>query len=143
MLLALGAMLNGILMFAVGVWTLMGSKLLFTPSGYGPDRIAIASLLGPLASHAGWFFLGLAVVVGLIGLGLFALKAWARFILLAILVAISILTVVEIGLGVTRGYWGVVALGLLKLAIYGSLIWYFNLDSVKRRFSRAGSRPLH
>jgi hypothetical protein len=137
-LLAIGAMLNGSLMLAVGVGTLMGSKFLFTPSGYGPNRIAIATLLGPLASYAGWVFLGLGVIVGVIGLGLFALKAWARFILLAVLIVVSVLTVVEIGSGLQRSYWGVVIVGLLKLAIYAVVLWYLNKDAVRRKFSSAG-----
>jgi hypothetical protein len=124
-------------MLVLGVWTLMGSRFLFTPSGYGPDRIAIATLLGPLAPHAGWFFLVLGVMVGLIGLGLFALKAWARFILLAVLVIVSLLTVVEIALGFQHSYWGVVLAGLLKLALYAVVIWYLNSRSVKRSFSKA------
>jgi hypothetical protein len=136
-LLAVGSMLNGILMLAVGVWTLMGSNFLFTPSGYGPNRIAIATLFGPLASYAGWVFLGLGVIVGLIGLGLFALKAWARFILLAVLVVVSVLTVVEIGSGLKRSYWGVVLVGLLKLAIYAVVLWYLNRHAVRRKFSSA------
>jgi hypothetical protein len=136
-LLAIGSMLNGILMLAVGVWTLMGSNFLFTPSGYGPNRIAIATLLGPFASYAGWVCLGLGVIVGLIGLGLFALKAWARFILLAVLVVVSVFTVVEIGSGLTRSYWGVVFVGLLKLVIYAVVLWYLNRDGVRRKFSSA------
>ena len=136
-LLAIGSMLNGILMLAMGVWTLMGSNFLFIPSGYGPNRIAIATLFGPLASYAGWVFLGLGVIVGLIGLGLFALKAWARFILLAVLVVVSVLTVVEIGSGLKRSYWGVVLVGLLKLAIYAVVLWYLNRDAVRRKFSSA------
>ena len=137
-LLAIGTMLNGIVMLALGVWTLMGSNFLFTPSGYGPDRVAIATLLGPLAPHAGWVFLCLGVIVGLIGFGLFALKAWARVIMLGTLVLVSILTVVEIGSGFKHSFWGVVIVGLLKLALYGVVIWYFNLASVKQRFSRVG-----
>ena len=137
-LLAIGAVLNGILMLAVGVWTLMGSNFLFTPSGYGPNRIAIATLLGPLATYAGWVFLCLGVMVGLIGLGLFALKAWARFILLAVLVVVSVLTVVEIGSGLKQSYWGVVLVGLLKLAIYAVVLWYLNRNAVRRKFSSSG-----
>ncbi len=113
-------------MLTLGVWNLMGSNFLFTPSGYGPDRVAIATLLGPLAPHAGWVFLCLGVIVGLIGFGLFALTAWARFIMLATLVIVSILTVVEIGSGFKHSYWGVVIVGLLKLALYGVVIWYFS-----------------
>jgi hypothetical protein len=78
------------------------------------------------------------VIVGIIGLGLFALKAWARFILLAVLVVVSLLTVVEIGLGLKHSYWGVVLVGLLKLAIYAVVFWYLNIDAVRRKFSNAG-----
>jgi len=136
-LLAIGSMVNGIVMIVLGVWTLMGSRFLFTPSGYGPDRIAIATLLGPLSPYAGWVFVGLGVMVVLLGLGLFALKAWARFILLAVLIIVSLLTVVEIALGFQHRYWGVVIAGLLKLALYAAAIGYMNLQSVKRSFSKA------
>jgi hypothetical protein len=77
------------------------------------------------------------VIVGLIGLGLFALQAWARFILLAVLVVVSVLTVVEIGSGLKHSYWGVVLVGLLKLAIYAFVLWYLNKDAVRRKFSSA------
>ena len=137
-LLATGSMLNGILMLAVGVWTLMGSNFLFTPSGYGPNRIAIATLLGPFAPYAGWSFLCLGVMVGLIGLGLFALKAWARFILLAVLVVVSVLTVVEIWSGLKHSYWGLVLVGILKLAIYALVLWYLNKEPIRRKFSNSG-----
>jgi bacteriorhodopsin len=67
-----------------------------------------------------------------------AIKNWkaARFIFLTVLVTISILTVVEIGLGFKHCYWGVVIAGLLKLAIYAVVTWFFNLDSIKRSFTR-------
>ena len=125
-------------MLAVGVWTLMGSNFLFTPSGYGPNRIAIATLLGPFAPYAGWGLLCLGVIVGLIGLGLFALKAWARFILLAVLVVVSVLTVVEIWSGLKHSYWGLVLVGILKLAIYAVVVWYLNKDAIRRKFSSSG-----
>ncbi len=40
------AMLNGGVTSVLGVLTLLGSKLLFTPSGYGPNRIAISQVFG-------------------------------------------------------------------------------------------------
>lgn len=134
-LLAIGSMLNGVLMLALGVWTLLGGNFVFTPSGYGPDRVAIATLLGPLAPYVGWVLLCLGVTAGLIGWGLFVLKAWARFVLLAVLVVVSILTVVEIGSGFKHSYWGVVLVGLFKLAVYGVVIWYLNTDGLMRKFS--------
>lgn len=129
-------MLNGVLVLALGVLTLMGNNFVFTPSGYGPDRVAIATLLGPLAPHTGWVLLCLGLTVVLIGYGLFALKSWARYILLAVLVIVALATVAEMVIGFNRSYWGVVISGALKLVLYAVLIWYFNLGSVKREFSR-------
>ncbi len=65
--LSIVAMLNGVFVFALGVFTLLGSNLVFNASGYGPDRVPIASLLGPLAPHAGWALPALGLIVVLIG----------------------------------------------------------------------------
>jgi hypothetical protein len=129
------AMLNGLFVFALGMLTLLGNNFVFTPSGYGPDRVAIASLLGPFAPRAGWVLLSLGLIVVLVGYGLFALKSWARYFLLAVLIIVALATVVEIVLGFNRSYWGVVIGGAVKLAFYAVLIWYFNSGSVKRAFS--------
>jgi hypothetical protein len=58
--------------------------------------------------------------------------------LLAVFVVVSLLTVVEIGSGLKHSYWGVVFVGLLKLAIYAVVFWYLNIDAVRRKFSSAG-----
>ncbi len=132
------AMLNGVLVFIVGLLTLAGNNFVYTPAGYGEDRVAIASLLGPLSPHAGWVLLCLGVLIVLSGYGLFRLKPWARYVLLATLVVVSVGTFAQVFLGFNRSYWGVIVSGVLKLAFYAVLVWYLSSSSVKRQFSGAG-----
>jgi hypothetical protein len=80
----------------------------------------------------------LAFPIVLFGYGLFRLKPWARYFLLAMLVVVSLGTVVQVVLGFNRSYWGVVISGMLKLAFYAVLFWYLSSTSVKRQFSGAG-----
>lgn len=64
--------------WVLGVMTLLGSKILFTPGGYGPNRIAVSKLFGPFADQTGWMMLVLGVGFVLVGYGLFTLLEWAR-----------------------------------------------------------------
>lgn len=136
-LAVLGA-LNGLAALALGVATLLGNQFVYTPGGYGPNRVALASLLGPLAVYAGWVVLLVGLALGAFGYGFFTLQPWARLTLLVVLAIVSLLTVGAIGWGVWRGEWGVVGSGLLKLALYAGLMWYLSVPSVRAAF--VGSR---
>lgn len=56
------AVVNGGVTCLLGLLTLLGSRVLFTPAGYGPNRIAIAQVFGPFSGQAGWIVLGLGTL---------------------------------------------------------------------------------
>src|ERR1700760_4279760 len=104
--LSIMAMLNGGAAFVLGTMTLFGSRVLFTPGGYGPNRIAISQLFGPFADQTGWIMLVLGVLFVLGGYGLFTLQEWAR---LAVFWGFAILagaTLMAVGWGIYRGQLG-------------------------------------
>jgi hypothetical protein len=133
--LSVMAMLNGSVAFALGVMTLLGSRVLFIASGYGPNRIAIAQLLGPFAEQAGWVLLLLGVLFVLCGYGLFTLQEWARVTVLVVFAVLAVLTLIAVGWGVIRGQGGVVVGGILKIIVESALCWYLSKSSVKSSFS--------
>ena len=126
-------MLNGALILILGVLTLLGNDFVFTASGYGDDRVAVASLLGPLAPRAGWVLLCLGPAVIAVGLGLFKLKSWARRTLIAVLALAAVATAVVVA--AYRNHPGVVASGGAKLAVYAVLLWYMHSAPVRRAFA--------
>lgn len=132
---AVMAMLNGGVAFVLGIMTLLGSKMLFTPSGYGPNRIAISQLFGSFADQTGWVLLVLGVLFVLGGYGLFTLQEWARLIMFWVFAVIAVLTLVAIGWGVFHGQLGVVVGGLLKIAVESALCWYLITPSVRSAFA--------
>ncbi len=129
------AMLNGGVAFVLGVMTLLGSDVLLTPSGYGPNRIAISQLFGPFAARTGWIVLVLGVLFVLGGYGLFTLREWARLTVFWVFAVLAVLTLVAVGWGVFHGQLGVVVGGLLKIAAESALCWYVSTPSVKAAFS--------
>ena len=135
MILSLLAMLNGGLTFGLGILTLLGSKMLFTPSGYGPHRIAVSQLFGPLANQSGWIFLVLGACFVLIGYGLFTLQKWARLTVFYLCAIAAGVTLVVVGWGVYHREFGVVVSGLLKIAVEATVCWYLTTPSVRHAFS--------
>jgi len=129
------AMLNGGVIFVLGILTLLGSKMLFTPSGYGPNRIAISQILGSFADQTGWIFLVLGVLFVLFGYGLFTLREWARLTVFWVFAVVAGATFVAVVWGVYHGELGVVVSGLLKITVEVALCWYLNARSVRSAFS--------
>lgn len=128
-------MLNGGMAFVLGVMSLLGSKLLFTPGGYGPNRIAISQLFGPFANQTGWIVIVVGIGFVLVGYGLFTLQEWARLTVFRVFAVVAGLTFLVVGWGIYRGEFGVVASGLLKIAFEVSLCWYVATPGVRRAFS--------
>src|SRR4051794_29695758 len=133
------AMLNGGAAFVFGAMTLFGSRVLFTPGGYGPNRIAIAQLFGPFAGQAGWIVLALGALFVLGGYGLFTLQEWARLVVFWVFAILAGATLMAVGWGIYRGQLGVVVGGLLKIAVEVALCLYLAAPSVRGAFS-AGRR---
>jgi hypothetical protein len=129
------AILNGIAAFALGILTLLGSKFVFTPSGYGPDRIAISELFGPLADQTGWILFAVGVLFLLAGYGLFTFREWARLTVFWGFAVLAGLTLVAVGWGVLHAQWGVVTGGLLKTSVEAALCWYLTTAKVRTAFS--------
>ncbi|HEY0081004.1 MAG TPA: hypothetical protein VGB73_20535 [Pyrinomonadaceae bacterium] len=129
------AMLNGGVTFALGVMTLLGSRILFKPSGYGPNRIAISQLFGPFADQTGWIVLALGIVFVLVGYGLFTLREWARLTVFWVFALVAGATLVAVVWGVYHGEVGVVLSGLLKGAIDAALCLYLMSRGVRNAFS--------
>jgi hypothetical protein len=133
--LSVMAMLNGSVAFALGVVTLLGSRVLFTPSGYGPNRIAISQLLGPFADRTGWVVLLLGVLFVLGGYGLLTLQEWARLTVFWVFAMLAVLTLIAVGWGVIRGQFAVVVGGIVKITAESALCWYLSRPSVRSAFS--------
>lgn len=128
------AMLNGGAAVVLGIATLLGSKVLFTPSGHGPNRIAMSQIFGPFAEQTGWIFIALGVLFILTGYGLFTLKGWARRALFWVSAIVAVLTLGAVVWGVFHGEWGVVVSGLLKVAAESGLCWYLSRPGVRHAF---------
>jgi len=135
-ILSILAMLNGCLTLVLGVITLFGSRVLFTPSGYGPNRVAISQLLGPFAGQTGWVMLALGIVFILVGFGLFTLREWARLTLFWVFAIVAGATLVAVGWGVYHSELGVVLSGLLKAGVEMALCLYLSSPSVRAAFRR-------
>ncbi|MGH9751298.1 MAG: hypothetical protein ACREA2_00810 [Blastocatellia bacterium] len=131
---AIGAM-NGAGAIALGAMALLGAKVVFTPSGYGPNRIAIAQWSGPFANQSGWFLIGIGFLILSVSYGLFTLQEWMRLTVFWVLAVSATLTVVAIGWGIYESHWGVVTAGLLKVAVESALCWYLNSSRVRRAFA--------
>ena len=136
LILSILAVLNGGVTLALGMITLLGSRLLFTPGGYGPNRVAIAHLLGPLSAQAGWVMLALGGIFILVGYGLFTLREWARLTLFWVFAVLASATLVAVGWGVYHGELGVVLSGLLKVGVEVALCLYLAAPGVRCAFVR-------
>ena len=135
-ILSILTMLNGGVALVLGVMTLLGSRILFTPGGHGPSRIAISQLFGPFAGQTVWIVLALGVAFVLVGRGLFALREWARLIVLWVFALIAVATLLAVGWGVYNGEFGVVVTGILKAAVEVALCLYLTTPGVRGAFSR-------
>lgn len=129
------AILNGGVAFLLGIITLLGNKFVFTPSGYGPNRIAISELFGPLADQTGWILLIIGVLFILAGYGLFAFQEWARLSVFWAFAVLAGATLIAVGWGVFHGQFGVVIGGLLKIAVEVALCWYLTTANVRSAFA--------
>ncbi len=134
-ILSFMAMLNGSAALVLGIVTLRGNKILFTPDGYGPNRIAVSELFGPLADQTGWIVLVIGVFFVLIGYGLFTMQKWARLTVIWASAVLAGLTFFAVGWGVLNSEWGVIAGGLLKIAVEAILCWYLSTRTVRETFS--------
>jgi hypothetical protein len=128
-------MLNGSVIFVLGALALLGSRMLFTPGGYGPNRIAISQLFGPFANQTGWICLVLGVCFVLVGYGLYSLREWARLTMFWVFAIVAGVTFLVVVWGVYRGEFGVVASGLLKMALEVALCWYLATSGIRSAFS--------
>jgi hypothetical protein len=129
------AMLNGVVAFALGVMTLRGGRILFTPGGYGDDRIAISQLFGSLAHQSGWIVLVIGGLFILIGYGLFTLRQWARLIVFWVFAVVAAVTLMVVVRSVCLRQIGVVLSGLLKIAFEVALCRYLTTPKVRSAFS--------
>lgn len=111
-------LLNATLIAALGIATLLGNRLVFEAGGVGPNRIAPASLLGPLANHAGWVLLALAVCVAVMAFGLLRRREWSRQVLLAIATIAAASTLFAMIWAAQRAEWTTMAWGAAKVALY-------------------------
>ena len=133
--LAILGMVNGLVAIGLGLSALFGNRFLFEPDGVGPNRVAIASLFGPLSEYAGWIMIVLGTAVCLAGYGLFALNPWGRRVVFAALSLLFVATSVAVGWGVWQREAGVVIFGLLKLGVIGLVCWYLQTPAVRSTFS--------
>lgn len=135
-LLGVLAMLNSLASLTFGVLTLLGNRTAFEPSGAGPNRVAIADLLGPLGPYTGWVLLVAGLSIGAVGYGLFAAQPWSRYLVLAVLGLLAVLMVGAVAWGVWAGHLGVVLAGVLKFGLLSLACWYLNTPAVCEAFSR-------
>lgn len=133
--LSILAMLNGGVTFGLGVMTLLGSEILFKPSGYGPNRIAVSQLFGPFANQTGWIFLALGALFLLVGYGLLNLKAWARLTVFWVFAIVAGATLLAVGWGIYHRELGMVVSGLLKITVEVALCLYLITPRVRSAFS--------
>jgi len=120
------AMINGLAAFALGVITLLGSKLLFTADGFGPNRIAISELFGVFAPQAGWIMFAIGLVFVSVGYGLFTFRNLAR---LAVFYAFALLatataTAIAVSWGIYQGEGDDVMGGILKITVKSAVLCY-------------------
>jgi len=134
-ILSILTMLNGGVALVLGVMTFLGSRVLFTPRGHGPNRIAISQLFGPFAGQTAWIVLALGVVFVLVGYGLFTLREWARLTVLWVFALVAAATLLAVGWGVYNGEFGVVVTGILKAAVEVALCLYLSAPGVRNAFS--------
>jgi hypothetical protein len=129
------AMMNGLAAFVLGVITLLGSKLLFTADGYGPNRIAIADLFGVFAPQTGWIMLAIGMVFISVGYGLLAFKNLARLAVFYAFALLATATAIAVSWGIYQGEWGVVVGGVLKIAVEIAVCVYLSTSKVRKAFS--------
>jgi hypothetical protein len=128
-------LLNAVVIGAVGVATLMGNRLIFEAGGIGPDRIAVASLFGPFANHAGWILLVISLGAGILGAGFLRGRDWARLTLMG-LVVIAVMAAVAAMIWAGRhGEWATVAWGGVKVALYVCVLCILRARRLRSLFS--------
>jgi hypothetical protein len=129
------AMINGLAAFALGVMTLLGTKLLFTADGYGPNRIAISELFGVFAPQTGWIMMAIGLVFVSVGYGLFTFRNLARVAVFYAFALLATATVIAVGWGIYQAEWGVVIGGVLKIVVEIAVCAYLSTSKVRKAFS--------
>lgn len=134
-ILSILALLNGVAAFVLGIITLLGNQFVFTPGGYGPNRIAISQLFGPLADQTGWILFVIGVLFILVGYGLFTLQEWARLSVFWAFALLAGATMIAVGWAVIHAQFGVVIGGLIKITVEVALCWYLTTANVRSAFA--------
>lgn len=134
-ILSVLAMLNAVAAFGLGLMTLLRNKFVFTPGGYGPNRIAISQLFGPLADQTGWILFVIGALFILAGCGLFTCQEWARLFVFWAFAVLAGATLIAVGWGFVHSQMGVVMGGLTKIAVEVALCWYLTTANVRSAFS--------
>ncbi|MGB0037095.1 MAG: hypothetical protein WBP79_16635 [Candidatus Acidiferrales bacterium] len=112
------------------------SQLRVLLEGMAPGGGAGPAPLLKLGAMLPVYFLGMAIVAGLMGRGLLQLKNWARLVLLALAALTIIATVVETVRGTSGMTASTLVLTLLRLGIVVLVAWYLNSAKVREAFGR-------
>jgi|SRR5580704_11686501 hypothetical protein len=121
-------LLGGILGFAGGA---MIASLVHTAGAGLPAGIA-----GAIGGIIGGVFILLAVLYGLTGYGLMALKNWGRIILIVLMI-LGLLGALFALLGVFQGFaMSALIMVLIRLAINVWILWYLFTPNVKAAFGQ-------
>ena len=129
------AVMNGLGALALGVVTLGGSQVLYQVSGIGPNRVAMAFLLGPLSPYAGWVAVTLALLFFGLAYALFGLRTWALHTVLAILGLSTIGLLAALGWALAHQEWGTAVAALPKIALVVGLGVYLASPRVQQAFA--------
>jgi hypothetical protein len=136
--LATLAVLNGLGVALLAALASMGSGVVWSPQGVGPNRIALADVFGALRGHTVWLLACFAVLLVVLGVGLFRLRAWARWGVVVAMGVAALGTLVAIVWAVRQREWGVVAAGLVKVTVEVGLCYYL-LHPARSAFVGAAS----
>jgi hypothetical protein len=115
--------------------TLRSLILALSPQGSGPDKLLDLGSLLPA------YFGAIAIVIGLLGYGMWTLRNWARLITIVI-AALSlvgtIVSLVQIGSELDSS---TILLGLVRVGVCVLILWYLTRPGIRSTFrSRALAR---
>lgn len=138
--LAVLAVFNGLSFMLLAALASMGSGVVWTPQGVGPNRVALADLFGALRGYTAWLLACLGALAVVLGIGLFRLRPWARWAVVVVMAVPAFATMVAIIWAVRQREWAVVAAGLVKVTVEVGLCYYL-LYPARAVFVGAASRP--
>lgn len=118
------AALNGTCAWVVAALAWAGSKAVWEPQGLGPNRLALADLVGPFRDYTAWFLASIGLLLVVVGVGLFLLKPWARRVTIAAVGGSALSTLVVMVWALRLAHWDVVAAGLGKCSLEIALCYY-------------------